>query len=141
MKAACIYNYNTKKENPFTVLVGARYYHGYTDRQIGNGNNGSGGAKSDFSFDTSTPYDSVSYSRYKFPNHNIAVFAENIFRINSKLSIIPGLRYENIYTEADGFYDSVQINQNFDVLSSKRIDEHRISKRSFLIGGIGFSYS
>jgi Fe(3+) dicitrate transport protein len=137
-----IYTYNTNKANPFTVLVGARYYHGYTDRQIGYGNNGSGGAKSDFAFDMSTPYDSLSYSRYKFPNHNIALFAENIFRVNSKLSIIPGLRYEDIVTEANGFYNIVYSNQSKDtVYSYVPYSQNKVSKRSFLIGGIGISYN
>ena len=60
------------------------------NRQIGLGNSASGGARSDFAFDKSNAYDSLSYSHYTFPNHNIALFAENIFRINSRLSIIPG---------------------------------------------------
>jgi Fe(3+) dicitrate transport protein len=85
-----IYSYNTQSTNPFVLLGGLRYYDGYTDRQIGLGNAGSGGAKSDFAFDKSNEYDSLSYSRYTFPNHNVAFFAENIFRIGSKLSIIPG---------------------------------------------------
>jgi Fe(3+) dicitrate transport protein len=135
-----IYTYNTKKENPFVLLIGGRYYDGYTDRQIGIGNTGSGGAKSDFAFDKSTPYDSLNYSKYTFPNHNIAFFAENIFRVNSKFSIIPGLRYENIVTKADGFYNIVTADQSRNVLYDSLVIEHRISPRSFLIGGIGFSY-
>jgi Fe(3+) dicitrate transport protein len=139
-----IYTYNTKKDNPFVFLGGVRYYHGYTDRQIGIGNTGSSGTKSDFSFDKSNPYDSLSYSRYKFPNQNIALFAENIFRVNSKLSIIPGLRYENIITKANGFYNVPQqtlASQYTGVVSGNTlITENRISARSFLIGGLGLSY-
>jgi Fe(3+) dicitrate transport protein len=139
-----IYTYNVKNNNPFVLLGGVRYYDGYTDRQIGLGNSGSGGAKSDFTFDKSTQYDSLSYSRYTFPNHNLALFAENIFRINSKLSVIPGIRYENINTKADGFYNNPKQDlasmYTGTVLSNQLITEDRISKRSFLIGGIGLSY-
>ncbi|HTB25543.1 MAG TPA: TonB-dependent receptor [Puia sp.] len=139
-----IYTYNLKNNNPFVLLGGVRYYDGYTDRQIGLGNSGSGGAKSDFAFDKSTEYDSLSYSRYTFPNHNLALFAENIFRINSKLSIIPGLRYENIDTKANGFYNNPKQDlasiYTGTVLSNQLVTEDRVSKRSFLIGGVGFSY-
>jgi len=137
-----IYTYNTAKANPFTALVGVRYYHGYTDRQIGSGNEGSGGAKSDFAFYTATKYDSLNYSRYKFPNHNVALFAENIFRVNSKLSIIPGLRYESIVTTADGFYNNIHSDLGLDtVYAYEHYVQNKISRRSFLIGGIGISYN
>jgi len=136
-----IYTYNIKN-NPSVLLAGVRYYNGYTDRQIGTGNYGSGGAKSDFAFSPVTKYDSLTYSKYKFPSHNIALFAENIFRLNSKLSVIPGIRFENIYTKADGFYDSVTANQGHTVVySDSLITEHRLSNRSFVIGGIGISYT
>jgi len=139
-----IYTYNIKNNNPFVLLGGIRYYDGYTDRQIGLGNSGSGGAKSDFAFDKSTEYDSLSYSRYTFPNQNLSLFAENIFRINSKLSVIPGLRYENINTKANGFYNNPKQDlasmYTGTVLSNQLITENRVSKRSFLIGGIGLSY-
>jgi Fe(3+) dicitrate transport protein len=136
-----IYTYHAKKTNPFVLLGGVRYYNGYTDRQIGNGNAGAGGTKADFSFDKSTEYDSLSYSHYKFPNHNLAFFAENIFRINSKLSVIPGVRYENIYTKADGFYNNVGVDLAQNVISNQLVTEHRVDNRSFVIGGIGVSYT
>ncbi len=139
-----MYTYNTKKDNPFILLGGVRFYSGHTNREIGLGNAGSGGAKSDFAFDKSNPYDSLSYSRYTYPNHNVALFVENIFRINSRLSIIPGARYENIYTKADGFYNKPQQDlasmYTGDVISNELITENRLNKRSFLIGGIGLSY-
>ncbi len=136
-----IYTYNIKN-NPSVLLAGIRYYNGYTKRQIGTADYGSGGAKSDFAFRPVTKYDSLTYSKYRFPSHNIALFAENIFHITSKLSIIPGIRFENIYTEANGFYDSVTSDQSHDtVYTDLRINEHRIKNRSFVIGGIGLSYT
>jgi Fe(3+) dicitrate transport protein len=74
----------------------------------------------------------------------VAVFAENIFRLTSKLSLIPGLRYENIHTRADGFYNNPQQDLSSiytgTVISNQLVTEHRLSKRSFLIGGLGLSY-
>lgn len=134
----------TNPSYPFTLLGGIRYYHGHTNRQIGLGNSDSTGGRSDFAFDKSTEYDSLSYSRYTFPNHNLALFAENIFRLGSKLSIIPGLRYEDIYTKAAGFYNNPQQDLSSiytgTVISNHLVTEYRISKRSFLLGGIGFSF-
>jgi Fe(3+) dicitrate transport protein len=135
-----IYTYNFFKDIPSVLLGGVRYYSGFTDRQIGNGNDGSGGGRSDFAFSHSGEVDSLSYSRYKFPNHNIALFAENIFRISSRLSLIPGLRYENIVTRADGFYNSFIQDHALNIIYDTLIDQHRVSKRSFLIGGLGLSY-
>jgi Fe(3+) dicitrate transport protein len=139
-----VYTYNKKNNNPSVLLGGIRLYDSYTNRQIGLGNARSTGTKSDFAFDKSNEYDSLSYSKYAFPNHNVSLFAENIFRINSKLEVIPGIRYENIYTKGDGFYNNPQ--QDLSgiytgvVISNQLINEHRINKRSFLIGGIGLSY-
>jgi Fe(3+) dicitrate transport protein len=126
------------------LLGGVRYYHGYTDREIGLGNAGAGGSRSDFTFDKSTEYDSLSYSRYTFPNHNVAFFAENIYHLTPKLSLIPGLRHESIYTKADGFYNNPQQDLSSiytgTVISNQLVTEHRLSKRAFLIGGLGLSY-
>ncbi len=135
-----LYNYNLKNANPFSLLGGFRYYHGYTNRQIGDANDGANGTKADFSFSKSSLVDSLNYSHYTFPNHNISLFAENIFRVNSKLSIIPGLRYEQIVTEANGFYNSFVQDRAGNVIYNQVIEENRVSNRSFVIGGIGLSY-
>jgi len=136
-----LYTYQLKKKMPFILLGGIRYYNGYTDRQIGNSNAGSSGAKSDFSYSKSTLVDSLSYSHYTFPNHNTSVFLENIFRINSKLSIIPGVRYENIVTRAQGSYNAFIADYAGNVIYNQPISEDRVSKRSFVISGIGASYN
>jgi len=135
-----IYTYNTKNDDPSVLLAGIRYYNGYTDRQIGYGNYGSGATDADFAFDKSNEYDSLSYSKYTFPSHNIALFAENIFHITPKLSIIPGIRYEDLVTHANGFYNDISAGLNLTVTGNTLVTENRTSSRSFLIGGIGFSY-
>jgi len=136
-----IYTYNTHGEHPHVLLGGVRYYHGYTDRKIGNGNDGSGGAKSDFAFTHTTAIDSLSYSRYKFPNHNTSLFLENIFRLTSKFSLIPGARYENIVTKADGFYNAYVEDHAGNIIYSQLVTENRTNKRTFVIGGLGLSYT
>src|SRR6201996_3151916 len=54
------------------------------------------------------------------------------------------MRYENIYTKADGFYNNprtdLQSQYTGIVKGNVLTTENRISKRSFLISGIGFSY-
>jgi Fe(3+) dicitrate transport protein len=129
------------RDHASTLLAGVRYYHGNTDREIGNGNDGSGGARADFGFSHAAGIDSLSYSRYKFPNHNLSLFAENIFRLNNRLSIIPGIRYESIFTKADGFYNNFVSDQSRNIIHNIPVEENRNSKRSFVIGGLGVSYT
>ena len=136
-----VYTWNTHNAHPYVLLGGIRYYHGYTDRKIGNGNDGSGGAKSDFAFSDATIIDSLSYSRYKFPNHNTALFMENIFRLTDRLSLIPGIRYENIITKSDGFYNAFVQDYAGNLIYNQLVAENRTSRRSFVIGGLGLSYN
>lgn len=131
-----LYNY-TLNNNPQTLLVGARYYSGHTDRQQGLGNNGSTGNASDFNYVIN---DDNAYSKYKFPNYNVALFAENIFKITSKFSIIPGIRFENIITKADGFYADIRHDGAGNIIFSQQTNESLNNSRHFLIGGIGLSY-
>jgi Fe(3+) dicitrate transport protein len=130
-----LYTYNTKN-NPSTLLVGFRYYKGFTDRRQGHGNSGSKGTKSDFNFIPDDP----EYSKYTYPNHNIAVFAENIFQVSPRLSIIPGLRFENIQTRANGSYNIVNKDLAGNIIYNESKNEERKSVRSFILGGLGMSY-
>jgi Fe(3+) dicitrate transport protein len=131
-----LYTYNIKN-NPQNLLIGGRFYRGHTDRQQGIGNDGSTGNASDFDYTIS---DANAYSKYNFPNYNVALFAENIFKVSSKFSIIPGIRFENIITKADGFYSNIVKDQAGNVLLSQQNQEVKNSNRSFVIGGIGLSY-
>lgn len=131
-----LYNYKINN-NTQNLLLGARYYRGHTHREQGLGNDGSTGNPSDFMY---KPADNYAYTNYIFPNYNVAVFAENIFRLSSKLSIIPGIRFENIITRADGYYNNYVTDQPGNVLFSQPEHETKDHNRHFLIGGIGFSY-
>lgn len=131
-----LYTYKINN-NPQNLLVGFRYYHGSTDRQQGQGNNGSTGTPADFNYIINDAY---AYSKYNFPNYNEALFAENIFRVTDKLSIIPGIRYENIITRADGFYSIINKDQAGNIIFNQQVQDSKDNTRHFLIGGLGFSY-
>jgi Fe(3+) dicitrate transport protein len=116
-------------------LVGGRYYHGFNHSVQGFG---SKGKDADFNF---IDQDSLILNDYRFPNRNTSLFTENIFRISSKLSIVPGLRYERINTSADGFFAGrVPSLDESSIELGARTNEFRGSKRHFLLGGIGVSY-
>lgn len=120
-----------------TLLVGERYYNGHTDRKQGIGNSASSGISSDFTYGEQ---DSLDYSNYSFPNQNLAFFAENIFQLTPKLSIIPGVRFETIKTVADGYYNLPKTDLAGNIFAIEHHDEYRVSNRSFIIGGVGMSF-
>ncbi|HWZ34768.1 MAG TPA: TonB-dependent receptor [Mucilaginibacter sp.] len=123
-------------EDQQNLLVGMRYYHGHTNRQQGLGSNGS---DANFAYGTSQT-DVDAYTHYLFPNENLSLFTENIFRVTPKFSIVPGVRYEHILTKADGNYTSTLKDQAGNVLYRIQQQDYRNSTRDFLIGGLGFSY-
>lgn len=115
-------------------LIGSRYYHGFTERSQGIGSSNS---NADFNFkNPNTPED----SKYDFPSQNLAVFTENIFYLTPNISVTPGLRYEWISTNAEGYYFNRFIANNGDTLNNEQLLEERNNNRSFILAGIGFSY-
>ncbi len=121
-------------QNLSVFLVGARYYKGLTDRKQGEGTNGQDAV---FRY-TSTDY--LEGSDFELPNTNISVFAENIFNLGSHWSLVPGVRFEHIKTEAAGYYRNTTSDLAGNVLLDERIDEAREQTRSFVFFGLGASY-
>ncbi|SFE46167.1 Fe(3+) dicitrate transport protein [Chitinophaga sp. CF118] len=121
-----------------TALLGFRYYSGHTEREQGYGSDGSG---HDFTFTPTKASDSLRYSRYIFPNHNTAIFAENIFRVTPRLNIIPGVRFESITTKADGNYTNVVFDGAGNPIFAQKITDNKRNSRSFILGGIGVTYN
>ncbi|WP_261990184.1 TonB-dependent receptor [Hymenobacter sp. BT188] len=119
------------------LLLGTRYYRGYNHSIQGFGPAGRG---ADFRFVEPDALSTSSYSDYRFPNHNVAFFAENILYLNDQISITPGLRYEYIRTRANGFYGVVDRDLAGNITEVTRQDEQRTSPRGFLLGGIGVSF-
>jgi Fe(3+) dicitrate transport protein len=116
------------------VLVGSRFYYGNNHSTQGLGTTGHG---ADFTYLDADEY--ITYD-YRFPNQNISFFAENIFYLNDKFSVTPGLRYENIHTTAKGYYSSVYRDLAGNIVEMSTTKENRDNGRQFLIAGLGLSY-
>ena len=115
-------------------LVGSRYYHGFNHSIQGLG---SRGKDTDFNFINNQ--EGIA-NDYRFPNNNVSVFAENIFYVNDHLSITPGIRYEYIHTEANGFYGTILFDLAGNIINSSRTNETRTNGRQFVLGGLGVSF-
>lgn len=113
-----------------TLLTGARFYIGQTEKQQGFGTNDSGA-------DFGLAADTTLISSYRFPGMNVALFSENVFNIANKVKITPGIRYEHISTKASGYYYQ-QLNE---VIDSSRNNESRSFSRNFVLLGLGISYT
>ncbi len=122
-------------DQPSAFLIGGRAYRGFTQKTQGFGSRGS---DADFNFYS----DSLKLrSDYSFPSYNLAAFVENVFNLNDRLSITPGLRYDYIVTTADGFYDSsTRIPNTGEIIIDSTTYEYRQRPRSILLGGIGMAY-
>lgn len=116
------------------LLVGGRYYNGFNHSVQGLGSTGS-----DVNFTFIDNQQAIS-SDYRFPNRNASLFAENIVYLGDKLSITPGVRYESIYTTADGFYGTLTRDLAGNIIDANRTTEVRNRGRQFVLGGLGISY-
>ncbi|MBN09217.1 MAG: TonB-dependent receptor [Flavobacteriaceae bacterium] len=120
-----------------TWVVGSKFY-----KSNNTSEQGPGSKDSDANFDLQTQnFPNYNFqSTYKYPNENLAFFGENIFYINDKLSITPGLRYEFIKTESDGFYKKTNQDGAGNVIFDQTIYSNEIRKRNFILAGLGASY-
>lgn len=123
---------------PNVLLMGGRFYRGLTLRQQGLG---PAGDQADFIFQNP---DNLEGSDYEFPGTNISLFAENLFTLNERLTITPGIRFEYIQTKANGYYLESTLVRDPDtglaVDSTFQVFENKENSRSFIFGGIGISY-
>ncbi len=108
-----------------TLSAGLRYFDGRTDRlQQGRGDAGSG-----FNLDLQ---DAQFPRDLRFRNQNVAVFAENLFKVSQKWLFTAGLRLEHIDLAASGR------------LGFKNGQEDLIGdlarSRSFVLGGVGAEF-
>jgi Fe(3+) dicitrate transport protein len=116
------------------LLIGSRLYSGLTTTRQGDGSAGSG---PDFNFINP---DNLENSDYDFPNRNIALFAEHIFRLSSRLKITPGIRFEYIDTRTEGYFKQQVFNLAGDLISETRNEESERRSRQFVLFGLGASY-
>jgi len=116
------------------LAIGARFYQGFTTARQGEANNGQG---PDFQF---LNPDNVEKSDFHFPNYNYAVFAENIFWVSPKFSLTPGVRFENIQTFAEGYYQQRVYDFAGNLIAENRETEDLERRRSFVLFGLGASW-
>ncbi|WP_366183936.1 TonB-dependent receptor [Flavobacterium ovatum] len=118
-------------------LIGTKYYQSRNTQQQGPGSSGS-----DANFNLAT--DEFQYyqnqSDFTFPNLNVAVFGENIFKINNNFTITPGFRIEKIITKADGSYRKINLDLAGNVIQDDTQIENTIKDRNLFLFGVGLSY-
>ncbi|MCB0509080.1 MAG: TonB-dependent receptor plug domain-containing protein [Bacteroidetes bacterium] len=123
MESRFLYQYKMGKDTS-SLSVGVRYFHGFTTKQQGLGSDAS-----DADFDYLNP-NNLENSDYHFYGNNIALSAENIFKITPKLSITPGVRLEFLLTDVNGYYKADTV----------AYDDSRKYKRIFPLFGVGISF-
>ncbi len=117
------------------TAAGARYYQGTSLSRQGLGTN-----QSDANFSFLNP-DNLEGSDFEFPSQNIAAFVENTLRINEKLALSAGLRYEFINTSAVGsFREQVFHPLTNALIFDTTFFEDKGSQRNIFLAGVGFSY-
>ncbi|MEM9919938.1 MAG: TonB-dependent receptor [Bacteroidota bacterium] len=128
-----LYKYQTFN-NPSVFLVGMRYYRGKTLRRQGEGNDG---ADPDFEFLNPR---NLEGSDFTLPSSNLSFFAENVLNLTPNWSITPGIRFEYINTQTDGYYRILYKDLAGNIINDERIEEQKENSRSFVFFGIGSSY-
>ncbi|WP_414656155.1 TonB-dependent receptor domain-containing protein [Flavobacterium sp.] len=125
------------RENRSAFLIGAKYYQ---SRNTGIQGPGSAGSDANFKLaDAEFPY-YANQSNYTFPNLNLSVFGENIFKITSNFSITPGFRFEKIRTQAEGSFRKINLDLAGNVILDDEQFENNIKDRDFVLLGVGLSY-
>ncbi len=125
------------RDRDAVVLLGTKYY------QSGNGQKqgpGTAGADADFSFSEEDFPNFEPQSEFAYPNLNLAFFGENIFVLNSRWTVTPGLRVEYIKTKSEGSYKNIVLDLAGNVLLNENIEDNRSLERSFILLGIGTTY-
>ncbi|MDC1451888.1 TonB-dependent receptor [Vicingaceae bacterium] len=126
-----VYQYKGIKGLQNTMLIGTRVYRGITTFSQGFGTAGSDAnfAKVDTSFLDRRKSD------FDFPNLNIAVFIEKIVKLSPTLSFIPGIRYEHIETQSQGYFtNSTRTNSFGDFNEIINTDSAKTNRNIFLYG-------
>lgn len=125
------------KNNTSAFLIGAKYY-----QSKNSGIQGPGSSGSDANFNLATnefPY-YQNQSNYTYPNLNVSVFGENIFKITPNFSVTPGFRFEKIKTQAEGSYRKINLDLAGNVILDETKFENNIKDRNFVLLGVGLSY-
>ncbi len=130
-----LYQYKGMKGLKNTMLIGTRVYRGIT-----NFNQTFGTAGSDANFTkVDTSFLDRRRSGFDFPNLNVAVFIEKIVKLSPALSFIPGIRYEHIETQSQGFFTSSARTNSFGDFNEIINTDSAKTNRNVLLYGLGIS--
>lgn len=122
-------------EVPGAVLVGTRVYSGHTRNRQGLASDGD---DADFKF---LNPDRLEGSDYDFPSRNAAVFSEALIPVIGCWYLTPGIRFDHIVTQSDGYY--LQQNRHpltGELLYSQQQQGSSYSERNILLFGLGTTY-
>ncbi len=111
-----------------TISGGIRLYAGRTHRLADPNNKPTGSTGTGYELTQIGPY----LRDISFESRNGAAFVENIFRITTKLLLIPGIRYEWLEGRANG----QDVNGAGTPLALQRVTK----SRGFVIAGVGAEY-
>ncbi len=131
------YKFGNQNHLKNSLLLGFKYYQSNNSSVQGPG---SLGISDDFNFANSDFPDYPNQSSFKFPNRNLAIFNENIYRLTQNISFTAGLRYEFIKTQSEGNYTKIAFDNAGNALETEDLNDNRTLRRSFLLYGIGLSY-
>lgn len=124
--------YGNNKQ-PHTLVAGFRIYKGQNTAY-----QGAATSDSDANFQFINK-DSLS-NDYIFPSYNLALFAQNIFQLTKRLSIVPGVRFEYISTKSEGYYRIVNRDLAGNIIEQRIIDEMQLNNRGLFLAGTGLTY-
>ncbi|BAO55682.1 Iron(III) dicitrate transport protein FecA [Nonlabens marinus S1-08] len=138
------YGFETRLVSEYTIadrdatfLIGSKYYRARNYSRQGPGSDGSG---PDFEFRNDEFPNFPTQNEFDYPNRNLSFFGENILYLNEKLSVTPGVRFEYIKTESDGYFQRINTDAAGNVILNQRIEEETVNERSFVLLGLGSSY-
>lgn len=134
-EARLIHRYQLGSKGKSAVfLAGMRYFNGNTERLQGLGNSAS---TPDFIY---TGEKGNNDSEFQLTSRNASGFIENIFDLNDQISITPGIRFEYIRTNADGFFRDIFRDLAGNIISENTTDITNENERTQWLAGIGGSY-
>ena len=118
----------------FSAITGVRLYKGMNATQQGLG---TAGADANFEFNTT---EIPLTSDFTFPSWNAAGFVQTSIPIGKNISFSPGLRFEHIFTTAEGEHFAAIYNGAGTLIDDSTFVESHRSERSFVLAGLGTSW-
>lgn len=115
-----------------SLALGTRIYQGLNLAYQGMG---SAGKEADFA-----RKDNGLKSDYRYPNQNLAAFAEFILPVHEKVKVTPGFRAEYINTQAQGVLRNVVEDLAGDTILDRTVADRLKKQRGVFLGGLGVSY-